>query len=186
MIKISFIFQNLIGSDNGLLPMLVDEIGPWIFLRADTTDSSGSLLTDQPDMKNFFDMLEKTDYENLVHVESRSYHIQCNYKVFIDNYLDGGYHVPYAHPRLSESLDMKTYTRISYDNFFLQSCGGRTKTFSVADDINSSSKVKERVSESPDEQALYLFHYPNLCINRYGSWLDTNIVLPTGVNSCTG
>ena len=33
-------------------------------------------------------------------------------------------------------------------------------------------------------EALYLYHYPNLCVNRYGSWMDTNIVWPDGADKC--
>ena len=28
------------------------------------------------------------------------------------------------------------------------------------------------------DSALYAFVYPNLMINRYGPWMDTNVVLP--------
>ena len=36
-----------------------------------------------------------------------------------------------------------------------------------------------------DRQAAYAFVYPNLMVNRYGPWMDTNIVTPTGPESCT-
>ena len=36
-----------------------------------------------------------------------------------------------------------------------------------------------------DRQAIYAFLYPNLMVNRYGPWMDTNIVTPTGPESCT-
>ncbi len=34
------------------------------------------------------------------------------------------------------------------------------------------------------QQAAYVFVYPNLMINSYGPWIDTNLVLPTGPDSC--
>jgi phenylpropionate dioxygenase-like ring-hydroxylating dioxygenase large terminal subunit len=37
----------------------------------------------------------------VVHLARREYIIPCNWKVFADNYLDGGYHVPHAHPDLA-------------------------------------------------------------------------------------
>ena len=43
----------------------------------------------------------------------------------------------------------------------------------------------EVVACSGDRQAAYAFLYPNLMINRYGPWLDTNVVTPTGPESCT-
>jgi len=32
---------------------------------------------------------------------TKSYDIHCNWKVFVDNYLDGGYHVPHLHKGLN-------------------------------------------------------------------------------------
>lgn len=31
----------------------------------------------------------------------------------------------------------------------------------------------------------YMFVFPNLMINRYGPWMDTNVVVPTGPSSCS-
>ncbi len=39
----------------------------------------------------------------------RTYDLTCNWKVFADNYLDGGYHVPIAHPDLAAQLDLGGY-----------------------------------------------------------------------------
>ena len=30
-----------------------------------------------------------------------------------------------------------------------------------------------------------MFVFPNLMINRYGQWMDTNVVRPTGPTTCT-
>lgn len=30
---------------------------------------------------------------------------------------------------------------------------------------------------------MYAFVYPNLMVNRYGPWMDTNVVLPSGPDS---
>jgi len=35
-------------------------------------------------------------------------------QVFCDNYLDGGYHVPYAHKGLMSGLDLETYSTTVY------------------------------------------------------------------------
>ena len=40
-------------------------------------------------------------------VERRRYTVDCNWKVFVDNYLDGGYHVPHLHKGLDSVLDYK-------------------------------------------------------------------------------
>ena len=40
--------------------------------------------------------------------------------------------------------------------------------------------VDKRLGDS----ALYAFVYPNFMVNRYGPWMDTNWVVPTGPDSC--
>ena len=47
----------------------------------------GKLLGDQPDMKQFHGLLKNTDFDNLQFVKKKTYHLNCNWKVFIDNYL---------------------------------------------------------------------------------------------------
>jgi hypothetical protein len=47
----------------------------------------GTLLGDQPDLADLNDLLSATDYEKLKFVAKKSYHVKCNWKVFIDNYL---------------------------------------------------------------------------------------------------
>ena len=36
-----------------------------------------------------------------------------------------------------------------------------------------------------DREAAYAFVFPNLMINRYGPWMDTNVVVPEGPERCT-
>ncbi|CAK0764975.1 hypothetical protein CVIRNUC_003212 [Coccomyxa viridis] len=105
----------------------------------------------------------------LQHVATREYRLQCNWKVFADNYLDGGYHVPVAHPDLAAGLDLGTYSSKLYNSSSVQSCQAAGST---------EARLGTRA-------AAYAFLYPNLMINRYGSWMDTNIVQPAGPESCT-
>lgn len=54
--------------------------------------------------------------DNLIHVYSRRYLLNCNWKIFVENYLDGGYHVPHLHIGLNNNLNPDTYTTI-IDNY---------------------------------------------------------------------
>ncbi|EPS72057.1 hypothetical protein M569_02697, partial [Genlisea aurea] len=96
----------------------------------------------------------------------RVYTLECNWKVFCDNYLDGGYHVPYAHKGLSSSLQLDSYSTEVYERVSIQSCTGKKQ----------ASRLGSR--------AIYAFIYPNFMINRYGPWMDTNLVLPMGPKRC--
>jgi len=94
---------------------------------------------------------------NLHWVERRRYRLECNWKVFVDNYLDGGYHVPLLHKGLDRVLNYPDYQIELGDRWCLQSSpmdsGGR---------------------------ALYYWIYPNFMINLYPDAMDTNLVIPAG------
>ena len=91
--------------------------------------------------------------------ERRHYMLDCNWKVFVDNYLDGGYHVPHLHKGLDRVLDYSEYQIELGDRFCLQ-----WSPFSGGD------------------RALYYWVYPNFMINIYPAAVDTNLVIPRGIN----
>jgi len=108
--------------------------------------------------------------DGLHFVERRAWTIECNWKVFVDNYLDGGYHIPYLHKGLNSILSFKDYTIECFDRTCLQSspikgAGGEAMTAAVR-----------------KGQALYYWVYPNLMLNWYEGYLDTNLVVPLGVD----
>ena len=47
---------------------------------------------------------EKFDFSSMKLFERRSYDMKCNWKTYIDNYLEG-YHLPSVHPALNRELD---------------------------------------------------------------------------------
>ncbi len=111
--------------------------------------------------------LDATGWQDLVRVERRSYELFCNWKVFVDNYLDGGYHVPFLHRDLAAELDLKGYQTECYEHYALQR-------------VSSGQGAGERLQG----EALYVWVYPNLMINRYGAMMDINVVTPMGPERC--
>jgi len=111
-------------------------------------------------------VLEASKWSELVFVEHRSYEVNCNWKVYVDNYLDGGYHVSVLHPDLAGSLELSSYQTTLGQSSVLQCSTG-------ADDAG-------RIGERAD----YGWVYPNFMLNRYGPVLDTNWVLPLGPEKC--
>ncbi len=105
--------------------------------------------------------------------ERRSYSLSCNWKVFVDNYLDGGYHVPHLHKALNSVLEYKQYTIENEDRYCLQSS---PMVASAVDAATSATRQGER--------AWYFWQYPNFMINLYAGYMDTNLVLPDGVDRC--
>jgi choline monooxygenase len=115
--------------------------------------------------------LEAMGTAELKFVARRSYDLQCNWKVYVDNYLDGGYHVSVLHKALAGQLDLDTYGTELFERVSIQSC--RSPEVSRPD---SGGDFAARIGD----QALYAFVYPNLMLNRYGPILDTNWVVPLG------
>ena len=109
----------------------------------------------------------------LNYFDSRSYDIHCNWKVFIDNYLDGGYHVPHLHKALSSVLDYKAYTIENEDRYCLQSSP------MVSSDEDAATGATRK-----GDRAWYFWQYPNLMINCYEGYMDTNLVIPIDVDHC--
>lgn len=172
--------KNFSPKDFSLHSLPVEKLGPWLFVNLGNDVAS---LKDCQDTQEIFQLLKDSNYEGLTHIHSRSYTLNCNWKVFIDNYLDGGYHVPVAHKALSANLNLSHYSRREIASgksdisprFYLQTCP-------AAPPSTTSEGPGDRVRGAQD--ALYVFQYPNICINRYGAWMDTNIVYPLTVNTC--
>jgi len=107
----------------------------------------------------------------LAFCERREYTLSCNWKVFVDNYLDGGYHVPHLHKSLSSVLTYADYTIENFERFCLQS--------SPIEDHGAADPTTSAVRKG---RALYYWIYPNLMLNWYAGHLDTNLVVPLGVD----
>ncbi|KAL4434335.1 hypothetical protein ABPG75_000776 [Micractinium tetrahymenae] len=127
----------------------------------------------------------------LVHVASREYELRCNWKVFVDNYLDGGYHVSVAHPELAAGLDLPSYRSTIYERLSIQSCqpagaqqegqAGQVPAVPAAGERPAGGEQRRLGGGRPPA---YIFVYPNLMINRYGPWLDVNTVIPLAADRC--
>jgi choline monooxygenase len=104
-------------------------------------------------------------------MERRHYTFDCNWKVFVDNYLDGGYHIPYLHKGLDSVLDYSRYRIENGERFCLQS-SPMVRVWAEA----QTGEVRR------GDRALYYWIYPNFMINWYEGVMDTNLVLPCGVD----
>ncbi|KAM5553652.1 hypothetical protein ABKV19_025741 [Rosa sericea] len=150
----------------GLTPIKVATWGPFVLANMEPEVDSDAETVESEWLGSSSDVLIKYGVDSsLSFVCRREYTIECNWKVYCD-YLDGGYHVPYAHKDLASGLKFDSYsTKVS-----IQECEAGSKE--GGNDDRLGSKV------------LYAFVYPNFMINRYGPWLDTNLVIPLGPRKC--
>ncbi len=112
---------------------------------------------------------------SLCFFERRTYDLNCNWKVYVDNYLDGGYHVPHLHKGLNSVLEYANYIIENADRFSLQSSPVKTSTPGADTDA---------VATRHGDRAYYFWQYPNFMLNWYEGYLDTNLVLPLSIDSC--
>jgi len=108
---------------------------------------------------------------NLHWFERRHYSFDCNWKVFVDNYLDGGYHVPHLHKGLDSVLDYSNYTIENGEHYCLQ----------WSPMVTEGAEVQTGAVRKGD-RALYYWIYPNFMVNWYDGVMDTNLVVPRGVD----
>lgn len=94
------------------------------------------------------------------------YNIACNWKVYVDNYLEG-YHVPHVHPGLNRLLDYRSYRTELMPWHNLQ-----------------WSPLESAPSLYGNGDALYYWLWPNTMLNILPGRLQTNRVIPLGVDRC--
>ena len=114
------------------------------------------------------DTILPIDLSTMTFSHRDEYVIDCNWKVYMDNYLEG-YHLPHVHPGLSKLLDYRSYDTILHQWHSYQ--------FSPLDNPNSNNDI----NFYGEGKAHYYCIYPNLMLNILPGRLQTNIILPEGV-----
>ena len=152
---------------NGLVPIQIAEWQSWVAIK---------LEAGGPTLEEFLgdDVIEQSERLNLGHLnwlERRRYTVNCNWKVFVDNYLDGGYHVPHIHGALNSVLDYSNYTIETGERYCLQS----------SPIVTEKGDLKTAAVRT-GKQARYYWIYPNFMINIYDGIMDTNLVVPRSVD----
>lgn len=94
------------------------------------------------------------------------YDMACNWKVYIDNYLEG-YHLPHIHPELNRLLDYRSYETETGPWHSLQ-----------------SSPIRDADTFYGDGEALYYFLWPNQMLNILPDRLQVNRVIALGIDRC--
>lgn len=106
------------------------------------------------------------DLSAMRYLRRDSYDIDCNWKVYIDNFLEG-YHLPHVHPGLSKVLDYRAYDTELFPWYSLQ-----------------SSPLRDGGQFYGEGEAFYYHVYPNVMLNIMPGRLQTNRILPLGPGRC--
>jgi choline monooxygenase len=160
---------NFDRAKNGLVPVKVDNWENFVFVNLDGRAAPlQNFLGAIPGIVAPLQLNKKLKY-----FDRRIYALNCNWKVYVDNYLDGGYHIPHAHKGLSSVIEYTKYTIENFERACLQSSP-----------LSSDSKSESGVAATRQGRAFYLWIYPNFMINSYQGVMDTNLVVPLGVDKC--
>ena len=154
-------------SENGLVRLACGAWQKWVLARP----GAEGLTLDEYLGGDLTMRLQPLGLDGLHWVERRHYTLECNWKVFVDNYLDGGYHVPHVHRGLDSVLSYADYTIELGERFCVQ---GSPLVSEGADERTRAVRQGGR--------AHYYWIHPNFMINCYGRAMDTNLVIPRAVD----
>lgn len=147
-----------------LPPFQVEVWNELVFVNLDPaaeplTAYLGELLGDMP----------KHDYSGFQLAMRKEWEVGCNWKVYVDNYLEG-YHIPIVHPGLFRELDYPNYRTETKRNHSIQF---------------APTRRAERIrTVGGDDEVRYFWLFPNLMLNVYPDNFSTNLIVPLGHGRC--
>jgi choline monooxygenase len=148
-----------------LAPVRVEEWFNLIFVNLDKEarplgESLGELVR----------QAEKFPFGEMKLFERRTYDMKCNWKTYVDNYLEG-YHLPSVHPGLNRELDFNAYAVEPYARHVRQ--------FSPIRGAQAGDATPRRYQEAREDLTTdYFWIFPNWMLNCYPDNVSLNIVLP--------
>jgi len=152
-------------STMGMVPLRCETWGQFIFVNFDLhAEPLSAWFGKIPEQARGF------QFEGLEFAERRDYLIDCNWKVYVDNYLEG-YHIPIAHPGLMKEIDYAQYRTDTYRYYSQQ--------FAPIRAMKPEDSGERIYAPGPGLQdALYFWIFPNLMLNIYPDNIQTNVIVP--------
>jgi choline monooxygenase len=108
--------------------------------------------------------------EQMRYVMRKEWDVACNWKVYVDNYLEG-YHLPVVHPGLHKELDYDQYKVEPHRYYSIQHAPIRRVPA-------ASTGRRLRPEDTEVAEALYVWLFPNVMLNVFMGQMQTNAVLP--------
>jgi choline monooxygenase len=157
--------QHFNASDFSLNPVRAEEWFNLVFVNLDSNapplhESLGAMPV----------QAERFSFESMKLFERRTYDMKCNWKTYVDNYLEG-YHLPSVHPGLNRELDYNAYTVEPHENYVRQ--------FSPIRGAQAGDITPRRYQEAREDLTTdYFWAFPNWMLNCYPDNVSLNIVIP--------
>jgi phenylpropionate dioxygenase-like ring-hydroxylating dioxygenase large terminal subunit len=140
----------------------VETWGPHVFVNLDPgTPTLAETLDDMPSLLSYGDL------SAMKFAARKDWYVDCNWKVYVDNYLEG-YHIPTVHPSLNREIDYAHY---------------RTETrkyHSIQHSPIKESATRLVKDDASRNEVLFSWVFPNLMLNIYANNYSTNLIVPLG------
>ncbi len=163
--------ENFDPVDFGLVSVRIEE---WFNLIFVNLDREASPLSES--LGELPAQAEKFDFAAMKFSERRTYEMNCNWKTYIDNYLEG-YHLPSVHPALNREINYNAYTVETHPQYVRQWSPIR------GPQPGDATPRRYQQSDSGPEKDLtadYFWAFPNWMLNCYPDNISLNIILPLG------
>jgi len=151
-------------STMGMVPLRLETWEQFLFVNFDAqAQPLAMFLGEIPRQARGF------QFNGLQSAERRDYVIDCNWKVYVDNYLEG-YHIPIAHPGLMREIDYAQYRTETFRYYSQQ--------FAPIRAMKSEDGERLYAPGTGLQEALYFWIFPNLMVNMYPDNVSTNLIVP--------
>jgi choline monooxygenase len=149
--------------ENCLPEFRVETLGALVFVNLDPRSAPlGQTLEDLPSL------IGNNDLSTMSFAARKDWYVDCNWKVYVDNYLEG-YHIPIVHPTLNREIDYASYRTETRSYYSIQHSPIKESASRLRKDENSSRN-----------QVQFSWVFPNLMLNVYPDNYSTNLIVPLG------
>jgi choline monooxygenase len=139
--------------------------GPLVFVNLDgAAPPLDEMLGDIPER------VARFGCESMRYVMRKDYELACNWKVYVDNYLEG-YHIPVVHPSLHKEIDYDSYRVEPQRYSSIQHAPLRPL-------VGGTTERQYDPTKADVPEAVYGWIFPNIMLNIYMGQMQTNVVIP--------
>jgi choline monooxygenase len=157
--------QNFDPGEFALVPVRAEEWFNLIFVNLDP--GAGPLVQSLGELPK---QAARFHFEDMKLFERRTYDMKCNWKTYVDNYLEG-YHLPSVHPGLNRELD--------YNAYVVEPYARHVRQFSPIRGAQTGDATPRRYQEAREGLTTdYFWIFPNWMLNCYPDNASLNVVLP--------
>ena len=108
------------------------------------------------------------DLSTMKFAARKDWYVDCNWKVYVDNYLEG-YHIPIVHPSLNREIDYSRYRTETRSYYSIQHSP-----------IKGAATRLHRDEDADKNKVQFSWVFPNLMLNVYPDNYSTNLIVPVG------